>query len=522
MSDAELRRNLKALGYNPGPITPATRELYEKKLSRLRTEARRSVGHTGGNAAARPAPARRSWAGPEKRKPVSSRSQREEEDEDDDDDDDEDYDDREDSGLRYRVSPISRPWILTSPLTRHDQISSAPTAPRERTVPAPCTARSYTTSAPPITRPRTPESVHSTRLNWLRGPNDPPTPWARVRPAWDSEGEEEEKAPRVQESSWRPWGSSKPQIPYRRPAPSRRPRALERILSWLLIGASVALLAVFLGIMWVKSSGSPAREKVAENLQQMPMDCEGRTDPYCQREQKKIVQQMLFELYNFLAKQAGSFECGNPDRLKSKCIPVEEARAFVANISGHSPEKFDLALQRVMNSNRDLGIWVRGNDPFSEPVASLDKVACLESTRPELWLSCRLSRALSTAVTNLILLFWALALLWGLLAFLKYRWRKIEEAEQAMYDMVNKITEVVRDHYKDWESGMETFPYVGVCHVRDTLIPHRSRKQMLPVWHKAVDFLSANESRIRTESHRIAGEDMLVWRWTRSAKYSDS
>ncbi|XP_069094954.1 LEM domain-containing protein 2 isoform X2 [Pleurodeles waltl] len=257
-------------------------------------------------------------------------------------------------------------------------------------------------------------------------------------------------------------------------------------------------------------------------MQQMPMECEGREDPYCQREQKKIVQQMLFELYNFLAKQAGSFECGNPDRLKSKCIPVEEAREFVANISGHPPEKFDLALQRVINSNQDLGIWVRGNDQFSEPVTSLEKVACLESTRPELWLSCRLSRALSTAVTNLILLFWALALLWGLLAFLKYRWRKMEEAEQAMYDMVNKITVVVQDHYKDWESGMETFPYVGVYHVRDTLIPHRSRKQMLPVWHKAVDFLSANESRIRTESHRIAGEDMLVWRWTRSAKYSDS
>lgn len=32
-----------------------------------------------------------------------------------------------------------------------------------------------------------------------------------------------------------------------------------------------------------------------------------------------------------------------------------------------------------------------------------------------------------------------LAFLWGLLILLKYRWRKLEEEEQAMYEMVKKI-----------------------------------------------------------------------------------
>lgn len=32
-----------------------------------------------------------------------------------------------------------------------------------------------------------------------------------------------------------------------------------------------------------------------------------------------------------------------------------------------------------------------------------------------------------------------LAFLWGLLIFLRYRWRKLEEEEQAMYEMVKKI-----------------------------------------------------------------------------------
>lgn len=32
-----------------------------------------------------------------------------------------------------------------------------------------------------------------------------------------------------------------------------------------------------------------------------------------------------------------------------------------------------------------------------------------------------------------------MAFLWGLLILLKYRWRKLEEEEQAMYEMVKKI-----------------------------------------------------------------------------------
>lgn len=48
------------------------------------------------------------------------------------------------------------------------------------------------------------------------------------------------------------------------------------------------------------------------------------------------------------------------------------------------------------------------------------------------------------------------------------------------------------------------------------------RKKMKRVWERAVDFLASNESRIQTESHRVAGEDMLVWRWTKPSYLSDS
>uniref|UniRef100_A0A8D0EYR7 LEM domain-containing protein n=1 Tax=Strix occidentalis caurina TaxID=311401 RepID=A0A8D0EYR7_STROC len=47
LTDAELRKELIALGYRPGPITATTRKVYIKKLGCLRAEvaAARRRGH---------------------------------------------------------------------------------------------------------------------------------------------------------------------------------------------------------------------------------------------------------------------------------------------------------------------------------------------------------------------------------------------------------------------------------------------------------------------------------------------
>ena len=45
----------------------------------------------------------------------------------------------------------------------------------------------------------------------------------------------------------------------------------------------------------------------------------------------------------------------------------------------------------------------------------------------------------------------------------------------------------------------------------------KNRQRLLGAWNRAVRFLSGNESRIRVESQRIAGEDFEVWRWIQVA-----
>ncbi|NXC23446.1 LEMD2 protein, partial [Campylorhamphus procurvoides] len=310
-----------------------------------------------------------------------------------------------------------------------------------------------------------------------------------------------------------------------RSAPRQQPEAkgkgLEYYLSQFLYLASLVLLLIFLSILVVKMVGSGWLDKREESFNLLPVDCDKSTDNFCQAKQKDMTMAVLHELYNYLSVQAGNFECGNPENLKSKCIWVSEAKDHVMNVTGSSPQKFEAALHWILNSNKDLGIWLKGRD-LSGPVSSVQEVFCLESAHPQMGLGCRFRRAMVTAITNLFLFFWSLITLWGILIFLRYRWRKMEEEEQAMYDMVKKIIAVVQDHYKEWERNLERYPYVGIFHVRDSLIPPQSRKKMKRVWERAVDFLASNESRIQTESHRVAGEDMLVWRWTQPSYLSDS
>ncbi|XP_056367458.1 LOW QUALITY PROTEIN: LEM domain-containing protein 2 [Oenanthe melanoleuca] len=300
-----------------------------------------------------------------------------------------------------------------------------------------------------------------------------------------------------------------------------RRKGLEYYLSQFLCLASLVLLLIFLGILVVKMVGSGWLDGTEERFNLLPVDCDKSTDDFCQAKHKDVTMAVLHELYNYLSVQAGNFECGNPENLKSKCIWVSEAKDHVLNVTGSSTQKFKAALDWILNSNKDLGIRLKGRD-MSEPVSSVEEVFCLESAHPQMGLGCRFRRAVLTAITNVFLFFWGLITLWGILLYLRYRWRKMEEEEQAMYEMVKKIIAVVQDHYKEWERNLERYPYVGIFHVRDSLIPPQSRKKMKRVWERAVDFLASNESRIQTESHRVAGEDMLVWRWTQPSYLSDS
>ncbi|NXE25653.1 LEMD2 protein, partial [Ardeotis kori] len=490
LTDAELRRELMALGYRPGPITATTRKVYVKKLDSLRAEVG-AARHRG---------------------PAHDSEEEEDEEEEEEDEEEEERrqppasrwgTSREGDGMSWgdsRGSPPGRGSGLGSRaeggLSRDSFGGLSPSAQWEAV-------------RKEADRELNPSSRGGGLIRRF--------PWRATSDAGLSSG------------SW--WDTSRAgqgvtsRTHLLRSAPKQQSegkgKGLEYYLSQFLCLASFVLLMVFLGILLVKMIGSGWLDRREENSNLLSVDCDKRMDDFCQAKQKDVIMNVLHELYNYLSVQAGNFECGNPENLKSKCIWVSEAKDHVVNITGSSPQKFEAALHWILNSNKDLGIWLKGRD-LSEPVTKVEEVFCLESAHPQMGLGCRFRRAVVTAIVNLFLFFWSLITLWGILIFLRYRWRKMEEEEQAMYEMVKKIIAVVQDHYKEWERNLERYPYVGILHVRDSLIPPQSRKKMKRVWERAVDFLASNESRIQTESHRVAGEDMLVWRWTQPSYVSDS
>ncbi|XP_073472145.1 LEM domain-containing protein 2 [Aquarana catesbeiana] len=289
-------------------------------------------------------------------------------------------------------------------------------------------------------------------------------------------------------------------------------RTLEYYLSKLVRALSAGLVIVFFGILIMKSGILYSTQQ--DDIKLIPPDCEGKADKYCQTMQKQIILQILSELYNFLSLEAGSFECGNPSNLKSKCIPVRRAKEHVMNVFDHPPEKFDSALDWLLNRDEHLGIWAKDED--GEIVTTGSLVFCVESSRPHFGITCRLINALYTAISNLFLALFVVFALWLCLIYLRYHWRKVEEGQKQMFAMVEKIIDVVKHHYKDYQHGIEHNPFIGILHVRDTLIMPQDRKRLKRVWDRAVQFIEDNESRLRTESQRVAGADLLVWRWTQT------
>ncbi|XP_063810919.1 LEM domain-containing protein 2 [Pseudophryne corroboree] len=513
MSDDRLRRELVSLGFKPGPITDSTRGVLQKKLEKLRRESAGRRNSAGGGE-------RRSGAGGGRTYQGRGTDSRVEEDEDEEDEEEQRRWETHRSDLlpglhrpqqlaEERVSwgretrPVEGSWgagsraedvlyprrsvTTSSPHTEHSGLWR-----RDRD----SWAADYNGSSSLGWRPGSTGSLPHTRTGGLEQ--------GRARYGWE-QPDTTDSRPHTGVPALRREGTA-----HHKP---HWARCTEYYLAVLLRVLCAVLLTVFLGILVMKSGVLSSQQD--SELKLLPTDCEGRKDSFCKAKEKQIVLQILSELYDFLSIEAGRFECGNPSGLSSKCVPINRAKEHVMNVSGYASMKFDAALDWMLTSDVHLGIWAKGEDA-EDTVTKRADIFCVESSRPRLGITCRMKNALYTAISNLFLAVLGIFFLWLVLILLRYHWRRLEEEEKQMFDMVEKIIDAVKYHYKDWTLGIEQNAYVGILHVRDTLIMPQDRKRLKKVWDRAVQFIEDNESRLRTESQRVAGADLRAWRWTHS------
>ncbi|XP_066114440.1 inner nuclear membrane protein Man1 isoform X1 [Saccopteryx bilineata] len=283
-------------------------------------------------------------------------------------------------------------------------------------------------------------------------------------------------------------------------------------LSMFLLTAA-CLFFLLLGLTYLGMRGTGVSEDGGLNIKN-PFD---ETFGEIQESEKNLMMNTLYKLHDRLAQLAGDHECGSSSQ---RTLSVQEAAAYLKDLGPEYEDIFNVSLQWIFENGKDVGIRCVGYGP-EEKLTNITDVQFLQSTRPQMSFWCRFRRAFVTVSHRLLLLCLGVGMVCVVLRYMKFRWTKEEEETRQMYDMVVKIIDVLRSHNEACQENKDLQPFLPIPHVQDSLIQPRDRKKMKKVWDRAVDFLAANESRVRTETRRIGGTDFLVWRWIQPSASCD-
>ncbi|XP_068611594.1 inner nuclear membrane protein Man1 [Brachionichthys hirsutus] len=256
-------------------------------------------------------------------------------------------------------------------------------------------------------------------------------------------------------------------------------------LSMFLLTAA-CLFFLLLGLMYLRMGGSVIRWR------------------------RNLILKLLLSLHNHLAHVAGQHDCGDQQH-PNRSLSMDEALAYLRAQNQDFDDFIYTSIEWIIKG-QDVGIRLTGQ-VADDPVTDVSEISRLESTHPRMPFTCRFRRAFVIVISRVFLVALGGTSSVAAVCYVKYRWRREEEEARRMYDMVEKIVDVLRSHSEACQENQDLQPYLPIPHVRDSLVHPQDRKKTKKIWELAVRFLSANESRIRTETQRIGGADFLVWRW---------
>ncbi|KAK2858693.1 hypothetical protein Q5P01_003313 [Channa striata] len=278
-------------------------------------------------------------------------------------------------------------------------------------------------------------------------------------------------------------------------------------LSMFLLTAA-CLFFLVLGLMYLRMRGTGSSE-VDGVIKRHPFGQE--FDSSYEKDEKDLILKLLLSLHDHLAHVAGQHDCGDQNH-PNRSLSLDEAYAYLQAQNQKFEDFVHTSLEWIIRTGQDVGIRLTGQGA-DDTVTDVSEVSRLESTHPKMPFTCRFRRAFFTVISRVFLIALVVGCVWSVVCYMKYRWRREEEETRQMYDMVERIIDVLRSHSEACQENQDLQPYLPIPHVRDSLVPPQDRKKMKKIWDRATSFLSNNESRIQTENQRIGGADFLVWRW---------
>nr|CAB3263414.1 inner nuclear membrane protein Man1-like [Phallusia mammillata] len=219
------------------------------------------------------------------------------------------------------------------------------------------------------------------------------------------------------------------------------------------------------------------------------------------------IMEVIHQIYQELASKAGEFVCNS--QVTSDLVSVSRLKSLIKL----DDLEFLKALQLIQdNPEWRLNMYIDEKGRSANGI-SLTEVTHMSSDLPILPTFCRFRRAVEKVVVRVGAVLAVGLMLWLVIMYRQYRTRKLAEERQTMFVLVEKILDILKSHHESSENDETIKPYLPILHARDMIIQPQERRKLKKVWEKAVHFISASESRIRVETQRVSGEDFLVWRW---------
>ncbi|KAG7320394.1 hypothetical protein KOW79_016247 [Hemibagrus wyckioides] len=287
-------------------------------------------------------------------------------------------------------------------------------------------------------------------------------------------------------------------------------------LSMFLLTAA-CLFFVVLGFVYLRMRGSGATDAVTGRSHPFGADF----DKTYTCTEKDTILSLLLHLHEHLAYTAGEYDCKDLNEPLNRSVSFSEATKYLMMQNKSYEAWIDVAMEWLIRAGDISGIRLITDDPM-QLVEYVSDITRLESTHPRMSFFCRFRRAFFTVIYRVLLLIAGFSIVYGVLRYMKYRWRREEEETRQMFEMVERIIDVFKSHNEACQENKDLQPYLPILHLRDSLVQPQDRKKMKKVWDRAVAFLSASESRIRTETQRIEGADLQVWRWLQPSVSCDN
>lgn len=272
-------------------------------------------------------------------------------------------------------------------------------------------------------------------------------------------------------------------------------------VSMLLFALGMGFFVVLAYIYWDMTS---SRMDPRNNFLLCPADDEDNFDTCVPQKSQSFVHDMIRQLIDLISTRAGSFECGYVD---SRNVSLHEYNTLLQQkgqeYASMKPEMKTMILQLfVMNPHWSVRLYDSDDVMTSDP----KRVSYLLSERSQRSLWCRFRMSATQVIGAIVTLAVIFAVAFFGYVSVRFFMKRKEEETKEVVALVERILDKVKQHADACQMHPDMKPYLAIAHVRDSLIPLQDRRRMQHVWDKAVQFIEAHESRVRTESQLIEAE----------------